>query len=36
MTFLYGANGSVQVKRASDGTHFVELDLDAHQFVILE
>jgi hypothetical protein len=36
MTYLYGGNGAVPVQRASDGTHFVELDLGGHQFVILE
>jgi glycosidase len=35
MTFLYGAVGSVPVEKASDGTHFVRLDLGGHQFVIL-
>jgi hypothetical protein len=36
MTFRYGDNGSVQVEWALDGTHFLQLDLDGQQFVILE
>jgi glycosidase len=36
MTFLYGDTGSVQVDQAPDGICFVQLDLAAHQFVILE
>jgi hypothetical protein len=32
---LYGKPGSVPVERAADGTTFVRLPLEAHQFVIL-
>src|SRR5262249_18285837 len=33
--FLYGGEGSVPVRAAADGAHFVELDLAPLQFVIL-
>jgi glycosidase len=36
MTFLHGGTGDVLVQTASDGTRFVNLDLDPHQFVILK
>jgi glycosidase len=37
LTFLYPANlGPTTVERAPDGTMFVRLNLDGHQFVILE
>ncbi len=36
MTFLYGDNGAVAVDQAPDGTCFVQLNLEGHQFVILE
>jgi hypothetical protein len=37
MTYLYPADkGDVTVGKAPNGTPFVELDLDGHQFVILE
>ena len=35
MSFLYGKSGSVPVETAPNGTRFVKLDLDPHQFVIL-
>jgi glycosidase len=35
MIFLYGKSGHVQVQTAPSGARFVQLDLDAHQFVIL-
>ncbi len=35
MTFLYGKSGSIPVQTAPSGARFVELDLDAQQFVIL-
>jgi glycosidase len=36
MTLLYGAPGAVVVQQASDGSMFVQLALQARQFVILE
>ena len=35
LRYLYGNTGSVSVERAPDGTMFVRLPLDSHQFVIL-
>src|SRR5499433_1122758 len=35
MTFLYGNAGDIPVHTASSGARFVELNLNAHQFVIL-
>jgi alpha-amylase len=35
MRFLYGDNGTIPVRTASDGSSFVKLDLAPHQFVIL-
>jgi alpha-amylase len=35
LTFLYGGAGAVPVQTAPSGARFVQLDLDAHQFVIL-
>jgi glycosidase len=35
LTYLYGGAGSVTVHVAPNGTHFVQLPLDAHRFVIL-
>jgi hypothetical protein len=35
MTFLHGSSGAIPVQTASSGARFVELDLNAHQFVIL-
>jgi len=36
MRFLYGQNGSVTVRRAVNGTHYVQLELAPRQFVILQ
>jgi len=36
LTFLYGGNGSVTVRQAGDGTHYVQLKLPPHQFAILQ
>jgi hypothetical protein len=36
MKFLYGGTGTVPVQPLPDGTRFVRLDLQGHQFVILE
>ncbi len=36
MRFLYGGSGNVPVEKTSDGARFVRLDLQPHQFVILE
>src|SRR6185312_13347453 len=35
MAYLYGKLGAVPVQTAPSGARFVQLDLDAHQFVIL-
>ena len=35
LRYLYGNTGSVSVERAPDGTMFVRLQLDSHQFVVL-
>jgi alpha-amylase len=35
MSFLYGGAGTVPVQTAADGTRFVHLDLEPHQFVVL-
>jgi hypothetical protein len=35
LTFLYGGTGSVPVGVADDGTHYVQLNLNGHQFCIL-
>jgi len=35
MQFLYGGTGTVPVRTAQDGSRFVKLDLQPHQFVIL-
>jgi alpha-amylase len=35
LTFLYGGAGSVPVAVAADGTHYVQLNLNGHQFCIL-
>jgi hypothetical protein len=35
MRFLYGGTGTVPVRTAQNGTRFVKLDLNPHQFVIL-
>jgi hypothetical protein len=35
LTFLYGGTGSVPVGVAADGTHYVQLNLNGHQFCIL-
>jgi glycosidase len=35
LRYLYGKTGSVSVERAPDGTMFVRLPLDSHQFVVL-
>jgi alpha-amylase len=36
MRFLYGDNGTVQVDQGPNGTCYVQLTLQGHQFVILE
>ena len=36
LRFLHGKTGEVEVRQAADGARFVQLDLDPHQFVILE
>jgi hypothetical protein len=36
MHFLYGKAGTVTVQAAPDGSHYVQLDLGPHQFVILQ
>lgn len=36
MNYLYGKAGGVQVQRALDSSLYVQLPLDAHQFVILK
>ena len=36
LNFLYGDNGSVQILGNPDGTLYVQLNLTAHQFVILQ
>jgi hypothetical protein len=35
MSFLYGKTGSVAVQRAGNGTAFVNLPLEPHEFIIL-
>jgi len=35
LTFLYGKSGAIPVQTAPSGARFVQLDLGAHQFVIL-
>jgi alpha-amylase len=36
MTYLYGKSGGLAVQTAPSGARFVQLDLDPHQFVILD